>query len=103
MSFSKLVCYITGAGQGLGRATALRMSKLGAKVVVVDLNEELCKKVVAGKKHPFFLFSLPSMHPFLVGAMSSIHSIRLLFVLDILTILNNTTCLYHLCTQTLQR
>ena len=45
---SKLVCYVTGAGQGLGKATALRLSKLGAKVMVVDLSEEKCKQVVAG-------------------------------------------------------
>ena len=48
MALSKLVCYITGAGQGLGKATALRLSKLGAKVMVVDLSEEKCKQVVAG-------------------------------------------------------
>ena len=48
MALSKLVCYVTGAGQGLGKATALRLSKLGAKVMVVDLSEEKCKQVVAG-------------------------------------------------------
>lgn len=34
---SRLVCYITGAASGLGRATALRLAKSGAKVLIADL------------------------------------------------------------------
>lgn len=45
MSLSKVVAYVTGAGQGLGRATALRLSSLGAKVVIVDLSAERAKAV----------------------------------------------------------
>jgi len=34
---SRLVCYVTGAASGLGRATALRMARSGAKVLIADL------------------------------------------------------------------
>jgi 3-hydroxyacyl-CoA dehydrogenase/3-hydroxy-2-methylbutyryl-CoA dehydrogenase len=39
MSLSGVVAFITGAGQGLGRATALRLASQGAKVCVVDVSE----------------------------------------------------------------
>lgn len=46
---------ITGAGAGLGRAYALVFAKLGANVVVNDVNEKTAKSVVAeiakGKSH----------------------------------------------------
>jgi NAD(P)-dependent dehydrogenase (short-subunit alcohol dehydrogenase family) len=32
MNLSKAVAFVTGAGQGLGKATALRLAKKGAKV-----------------------------------------------------------------------
>jgi NAD(P)-dependent dehydrogenase (short-subunit alcohol dehydrogenase family) len=38
---------VTGAGSGIGRATALRFAQEGAKVVVADLNAEEAKAVVA--------------------------------------------------------
>src|SRR5204863_5901978 len=40
MRFSGKVCVVTGAGSGIGKATALQLSREGGKVVVVDLNEE---------------------------------------------------------------
>lgn len=40
------VAIITGAGSGMGRAASLAFSKEGAKIVVVDLNEENGKKTV---------------------------------------------------------
>lgn len=38
---------VTGAGSGIGRATALLLSEMGAKVLLVDINEENLKKVQA--------------------------------------------------------
>lgn len=34
------VCVVTGAGSGIGRATALRLAADGATVVAADINEE---------------------------------------------------------------
>jgi NAD(P)-dependent dehydrogenase (short-subunit alcohol dehydrogenase family) len=40
MRFKDKVCLITGAGSGIGQASALRFSSEGGKVAVVDLNPE---------------------------------------------------------------
>ena len=40
MRFGGKVCVVTGAGSGIGKATALQLSREGGKVMVVDLNEE---------------------------------------------------------------
>jgi 3-oxoacyl-[acyl-carrier protein] reductase len=40
------VAIITGAGQGIGAATARRLAYEGAKVVVVDINAEMANQVV---------------------------------------------------------
>ena len=47
MRLKDKVAVITGAGAGIGRAVALRFSKEGAKVVVVDINEKKGKDTVA--------------------------------------------------------
>ena len=40
------VTIITGARRGMGKSHALRLAKAGAKVVVSDISEEECQKVV---------------------------------------------------------
>jgi len=42
------VAIVTGAGQGIGAATAKRMSEEGASVIVSDVNEETATAVVDG-------------------------------------------------------
>ncbi|MBC8154746.1 MAG: SDR family NAD(P)-dependent oxidoreductase, partial [Bacteroidetes bacterium] len=37
--FVNQIAFITGAGSGIGRATALAFTKAGARVVVSDINE----------------------------------------------------------------
>ncbi len=46
MNLSKTVAFVTGAGQGLGRATALRLASQGAKVIVCDISREHAQSVV---------------------------------------------------------
>ncbi len=45
--FKNKVCLVTGAGSGIGRATAMAFAKEGAKVVVTDINLENAEKTVA--------------------------------------------------------
>lgn len=45
--FSRQVAVVTGAAQGIGRATAKRLASLGANVVALDLNEEKLRETVA--------------------------------------------------------
>jgi 3-hydroxyacyl-CoA dehydrogenase/3-hydroxy-2-methylbutyryl-CoA dehydrogenase len=40
MEISSVIALVTGAASGLGRATALRLGRAGARIVVADLNEE---------------------------------------------------------------
>jgi NAD(P)-dependent dehydrogenase (short-subunit alcohol dehydrogenase family) len=42
--FENKVCLVTGAGSGIGKATALAFGKEGAKVVVADVNLENAEK-----------------------------------------------------------
>jgi meso-butanediol dehydrogenase / (S,S)-butanediol dehydrogenase / diacetyl reductase len=47
MQFNGKTALITGAGSGIGRATAIGFARLGGSVAVVDINEDSAKKVVA--------------------------------------------------------
>lgn len=39
------VAFVTGAGRGIGAATALRMAEEGARIVLADIDTEGCKQV----------------------------------------------------------
>ncbi|AXE20419.1 short chain dehydrogenase [Runella rosea] len=45
--FQNKVCFVTGAGSGIGKATALSFGREGGKVVVTDINEAAAQAVVA--------------------------------------------------------
>ena len=39
------VAFVTGAGQGIGAATAMRLAEEGAKIVLADINTESCQQI----------------------------------------------------------
>lgn len=59
--FDDTLVSVTGAGSGIGRATATAFAKLGAEVVVSDINEDVAKETAAqieaagGVAYPYVL------------------------------------------------
>ena len=47
MRFDDKICLVTGAGSGIGRATAIGFARHGGKVVVADVNGDSADGVVA--------------------------------------------------------
>jgi len=44
LRFNGKVAFVTGAGAGIGRAIALRLSSEGAKVIVTDIDPETAER-----------------------------------------------------------
>jgi NAD(P)-dependent dehydrogenase (short-subunit alcohol dehydrogenase family) len=59
MRFSNRVCIVSGAGSGIGKAVAKQLASEGAKVAVIDLNEEhgnqTAKEIADGKGYAMFV------------------------------------------------
>ncbi|MFA7337816.1 MAG: 3-oxoacyl-[acyl-carrier-protein] reductase [Candidatus Obscuribacterales bacterium] len=54
------VAVVTGSGRGIGRAISHSLAKEGAKVVISDINEELCKQTTAEfEKEGFQAIAVP--------------------------------------------
>jgi len=47
LRFSEKVAFVTGAGSGIGRAIALRLSSEGAKLIVTDVNLEWAERTAS--------------------------------------------------------
>jgi len=47
LRFNDKVAFVTGAGAGIGRAIALRLSSEGAKVIVTDINPETAQQTAS--------------------------------------------------------
>jgi NAD(P)-dependent dehydrogenase (short-subunit alcohol dehydrogenase family) len=48
MELSGQIALVTGAGQGIGKASALALARAGADVVAADINSETAKETAAG-------------------------------------------------------
>jgi 3-oxoacyl-[acyl-carrier protein] reductase len=48
------VAVITGSGRGIGRSIAEELARAGAKIVITDINEELCQKTSSELKDQGF-------------------------------------------------
>ena len=46
MRFNQKICFVTGGGSGIGRATCMKFAKEGARTVVVDLNKDTASETV---------------------------------------------------------
>ncbi len=47
MSFTQQLALVTGAGSGIGRATAIRLAQLGARVIICDRNPQSLQETQA--------------------------------------------------------
>jgi NAD(P)-dependent dehydrogenase (short-subunit alcohol dehydrogenase family) len=64
VSFSDKLIMVTGASAGIGQETAILLSNLGAKLVLVATNEERLKKtmnMLNGNGHKYFCYDLADL------------------------------------------
>ena len=47
MAFTQQLALVTGAGSGIGRATAIRLAQLGARVIICDRNAQSLQETQA--------------------------------------------------------
>ena len=67
---------VTGASGGMGHETSVLLSKLGAKVVLCDMNEEILQRtynMLEGEGHAMYVFNLGDIDP-LEGIIKQITS-----------------------------
>lgn len=65
IDLSNKTILVTGASSGIGRATCIELSKLGAKVIMIARREDKLKETVAymeGKDHNFYTYDLAELN-----------------------------------------